>query len=153
MHHTRAVTFDPVAAYAWLQQPSTAYPQLTRAQSLGVDDELSGVGVEGFLATVQDVLAAQPDGLRRPGDITGVDLWLIPDGEILDQGALITMDLANGVRLCTLYQDVKAFAARGRRGIPAILSALHHIADQASFVMATYQAAHPEYSPRPAVPR
>jgi hypothetical protein len=74
-------------------------------------------------------------------------MWLIPDGDILDRGALITVHLANGVRLCTRYQDNKDFANRDQRGTPAVLSALRHIADQASLVVATYEAAHPEYAP------
>jgi hypothetical protein len=151
VHRTRALTFDPVAATAWLQTPSTDDPDMTRAESLGIHDEVTGLGLGGFLATVDDVLAAQPHGLHRRPDIIGVELWLIADGEILGRGALITVDLANGVRLCSLHQDVKDFADRDQRGIPAVLSALHHIADQASLVMATYQAANPGYAPDPAV--
>jgi hypothetical protein len=147
VHRTTALTFDPAAAQAWLRQPSDQFADMTRAESLGVDDELTGPGMEGFLATVDDVLAAQPDGLHRRADITGVELWLIPDGDILDQGALITVDLANGVRLCTLHQDITDFADRDQHGIPAILSALQHIANQASLVVTTYEGAHPEYSP------
>jgi hypothetical protein len=143
--------FDPAAARAWLRQPSNRFEGLTRADSLGVDDELTGPGVEGFLATVDDVLAAQPDGLHPRADVTGVELWLIPDGDILDQGALITVDLANGVRLATLHQDIEDFADRDERGIPAVLSALHHIANQASLVVTTYETALPEYSPDLAV--
>jgi hypothetical protein len=126
---------------------------MTRADSLGVDDELTGPGVEGFLATVDGILAAQPDGLRRRADITGVELWLIPDGDILDQGALITVDLANGIRLASLHQDIKDFANRDQHGIPAVLSALRHIANQASLVVGAYEAAHPEYTPQLAVSR
>ena len=153
MHRTKALTFDPVTAQAWLGQPSGQFADMTRADSLGVDDELTGPGVEGFLATVDDVLAAQPEGLRRRADIAGVELWLIPDGEVLDQGALITVDLANGIRLASLHQDIKAFANRDQRGIPAVLSALRHIASQASLVVGTYEAAHPEYAPGQAVAR
>jgi hypothetical protein len=153
VHRTRAVTFDPVAAHAWLQEPSTESPDLTRAESLGIDDEMTDPGVGGFLAAVDDVLAAQPGGLHRRGDITGVELWLIHDGAMMEEGGMITVDLANGLRLSTLYQDIKDFADRGQRGIPAVLCALDHIADQASLVVATYQAAHPDYSPEPAVSR
>ena len=78
----------------------------------------------GFLNTIDAVLAAEPDGLHRRADISRVELWLIPDGEILDQGALITVDLADGVRLCTLHQDIKDFAYRDQHGIPAVLSAM-----------------------------
>ena len=153
MHRTKALTFDSAAAQAWLRQPSDRFADMTRADGLGVDDELTGPGMEGFLATVDDVLAAEPDGLRRRADVTGVELWLIPDGEILDQGALITVDLANGVRLCSLHQDIKDFASRDQRGVPAVLSALRHIAQQASLVVGTYEAAHPEYAPDLAVAR
>ena len=153
MHRTRALTFEAATAQAWLRQPSDRFPDLTRAESLGVDDELTGPGIEGFLATVDDVLAEGPDGLCRRADITGVELWLIPDGDILDQGALITVDLADGVRLCTLHQDIKDFANRDERGIPAVLSALRHIADLVCQLLATYQRAHPDYSAAVAVPR
>ena len=142
MHRTTAITFDPAAAQAWLRQPSDQFADMTRAESLGVDDDLTAPGIEGFLATVDEVLAAQPDGLHRRADITGVELWLIPDGDILDQGALVTVDLANGVRLATLHQDIKDFANRDQRGIPAVLSALGHIANQTSLVVGTYEAAH-----------
>jgi hypothetical protein len=148
-----ALTFDDAAAQAWLCQASERFADMTRAEGLGVDDELTGPGMDGFLAAVDDVLAARPDGLHRRADVTGVELWLIPDGDILDQGALITVDLANGVRLCTLHQDIKDFANRKQRGIPAVLSALKHIANQASLVVATYEAAHPDYTPELAVRR
>ena len=153
MHRTKALTFDSAAAQAWLRQPSDQFPDQTRADSLGVDDGLTRPGMEGFLATVDDVLAAQPDGLHCRADIAGVELWLIPDGDILDQGALITVDLANGVRLCSLHQDIRDFANRDQRGIPAVLSALRHIACQASLVVGTYESAHPGYAPELAVSR
>ena len=58
MHCTPPLIFDPAAAQAWLLQPSDTHHGLTRAESLGVDDELTAPGVEGFLATVDDVLTA-----------------------------------------------------------------------------------------------
>ncbi len=132
MYRTPPLTFDPAAVRAWLRQPSDEFEDTSRAESLGVDDELTAPGVEGFLNTVDDVLAASPVGLHRRADITAVDLWLIPDGDVLDQGALITVDLANGVRLATLHQDIKDFADRDQHGIPAVLSALAHVANQAA---------------------
>jgi len=144
VHRTRALTFDPTAAQAWLQRPSDT-DGFTRAESLGVDNELTGPGGEGFLATVDDVLAAQPDGLHRRADITRVQLWLIPDGDILDQGAIISVDLTSGIRLATLHQDIKDFADRDQRGIPSVLSALAHIANQVSLLLDTYQTANPQY--------
>jgi hypothetical protein len=144
VHRTPPLTFDPVAAEAWLRQPSDTHGGLTRAESLGVDGEPTGRGGEGFLDTVDDVLTAWPDGLRRRGDVTAVDLWLIPDGDILGQGALITVDLAGGLRLATLHQDIKDFADRDQRGVPAVLSALAYIANQASRLVAAYHAANPQ---------
>ena len=146
MHRTPPLTFDPAAAEAWLRQPSGT-DGLTRADSLGADEDLFGRGLEGFLATIDDVLTAAPDGLRRRADIAGVLLWLIPDGDVLDQGALITVDLSNGVRLATLHQDIKDFADRDQRGIAAALSALAHIANQVSLLLDTYQRANPGYQP------
>ena len=118
MHRTPPLTFDPAAAQAWLLGPSDEFDDLSCAESLVVDDELTAPGVEGFLRSVEDVLAAWPDGLRRHADVTAVGLWLIPDGDVLDQGALITVDLANGLRLATLHQDVRDFADRDQRGVP-----------------------------------
>ncbi len=57
MHYTPPLTFDPSAAQAWLHQPSDAHPGLTRAEDLGVDEELTGRGAEDFLSTVRCVLA------------------------------------------------------------------------------------------------
>ena len=152
MHRTPPLTFDPAAAEAWLRQPSGP-DGLTRADSLGVDEDLFGRGLEGFLATIDDVLTAAPDGLRRRADIAGVMLWLIPDGDVLDQGALITVDLAGGLRLATPHQDIKDFADRDQRGIAAALSALAHIANQVCLLLDTYQRANPGYQPGTEVPR
>src|SRR6266536_397233 len=93
MYRTPPLTFDPAAVRAWLRQPSDEFEDTSRAESLGVDDELTAPGVEGFLNTV---------------------------------------DLANGVRLATLHQDIKDFADRDQHGIPAVLSALAHVANQAA---------------------
>jgi len=37
---------DPAAAQAWLRQPSDTHAELTRAETLGVDEELIGRGGE-----------------------------------------------------------------------------------------------------------
>jgi hypothetical protein len=139
--HTPALTFDPTIAEAWLREPSDT-AGLTRADSLGIDDDTFGRGQEGFLSTIDDVLTADPHGLSRRADIAEVMLWRIPDGDILDQGALITVDLNNGLRLASLHQDIKDFADHDQRGIAAVLSALAHIADQASLLVRDYQNTH-----------
>jgi len=141
VYDTPPLTVDPAAVQVWLAQPSDEYPDYSRAESLGVDDELTAPGVGGFLNTIDDVLAAQPHGLQRRADITGVELWLIPDGEVLDQGAVITVDLASGVRLASLHQDIKDFTGRDQHGIPAVRDALAHIANQVTLLMDTYHAA------------
>jgi len=139
------VTFDAAAAARWLCQPCPDLPEATRAECLGVDDELFGPGLEGFLATVSDVLAAEPAGLYYRADITAVLLWRIPDGDVLDQGALITVDLADGTRLATLHQDIKDFAERSQHGIPAAISALAQIGDQVNLLLERYQRTHPDH--------
>ncbi len=141
MYDTPALRVDPAAIRAWLAQPSGEHPDETRAEHLGVDDELTAPGIDGFLETIDDVLAAEPDGLHRRADITRVELWLIPDGEALAQGALITVDLADGVRLCTLHQDIRDFARRDQHGMPAVLTALAHIAHQVGLLLDTYHTA------------
>lgn len=57
MHSTPALTFNPAAAQAWLRQPSGT-DGCTQAESLGIDEDLFGRGLEGFLATIDDLLAA-----------------------------------------------------------------------------------------------
>jgi hypothetical protein len=81
---TSPLMFDPAAAQAWLRQPSDEFEDMSRAESLGVDDELTAPGVEGFLNTVDDVLAAPPDGLHRYADAAR---RLLTDGLALDAGA------------------------------------------------------------------
>lgn len=46
MHRTRALAFDPAAAQVWQRQPSDQFAEVTRADSLGVDDDLTGPGIE-----------------------------------------------------------------------------------------------------------
>ena len=141
MYDAPPLLVDPAAIQAWLAQPSDEFPDQSRAESLGVDDELTAPSVGGFLNTIDDVLAAEPHGLHRRADISRVELWLIPDGDVLDQGALITVDLADEVRLASLHQDIKDFAHRDQHGIPAVLAALAHIANQVSLLLDTYHAA------------
>ncbi len=145
----KPITFDPAAAAAWLREPCPDLPDATRAECLGVDADLFGPGLEGFLSTVDDVLSAEPAGLYRRADISAVTLWRIPDGDVLDQGALITVDLTNDVRLASLHQDIKDFADRPLRGIPAAVSALAHIAGQVRLLVERYQATNPGYRPHP----
>src|SRR4051794_17396419 len=145
VHSTKALTIDHDAVRAWLRQPSDESPEFTRAESHGVDDEVTGRGEEDFLPTVDRVLAAGPDGLHRRPDVSRVQLWPIPDGDVANQGALITVDLANGVRLASLHQDINNFADRDQRGIPAVLTALDHIAAQTCLLVDAYQATNPRY--------
>jgi len=144
VHHAQALTFDRAAVDAWLRQ-SSGTDGLTRAASLGIDEELFGAGIDGFLSTVDAVLTASPDGLHRRADITGVQLWLVPARDNLDQRAQIIVALANGVRLASPRQDIKDFADRQQRGIAAALSALAHVANQACLLVETYQAADTGY--------
>ena len=135
------ITFDPVAARAWCVAVNDEHPDLTNVQAIGVDDDF-GRDQEGFLATVAAVLYAWPPGLTRRSDVRVVLLWLTPDGDVLGQGALITVDLVDGVRLASLHQDLKDFADRADRGVATVLSALSalsHIAAQVSMLADTYQ--------------
>lgn len=141
------LTFNPAATEAWLRQPCPAIAEATRAECLGVDEEAFGPGLDGFLPALDDVLAAGPAGLDRRCDVTDVLLWLIPDGDILDQGALITVDLVDGIRLASSHQGVTAFADRGQRGIAAALAALAHIVDQVCLLVAGYERANPSTQP------
>ena len=150
MYDTKAFRIDPDAVRAWLRQPSAEDPDFTHAEQLGVDEDLTGPGLGGFLRDVRDVLAADPDGLHHRADVTRVQLWLIPDGDVLDHGAVITVDLAGGIRLAGLHQDVKDFAERGQRGVAAVLTALEHIAAQVCLLVDRYQAETASHSGSPA---
>jgi hypothetical protein len=145
VYDTPALIVDPAAVRAWLAQPSDEYPDLSRAESLGVDDELTAPSVGGFLDTIDDVLAAEPDGLHRRADIARVEMWVLPDGEVLGQGALITVDLTDGVRVASMHQDIKDFVHRDQHGTPAVLAALTHIANQVSLLLDSYHAANPRH--------
>lgn len=70
-----ALLFDPIAATRWLRAASTEHPGTTNADALGVDDELFGRGLEGFLTTVADAFAANPTVLVRRIDVLAVLLW------------------------------------------------------------------------------
>jgi hypothetical protein len=144
-----ALTCDPATVGAWLRSPSGEHPGCTNAETLGVDEECFGRRLCGFRRTVENVLLAWPDGLVRRADVEDVMLWLIPDVDVLDQGALITVDLTNRVRLASLHQDIKDFADRDARGVPAAVSALAHIAAQATLVLATFQRNTPDYQAPP----
>jgi hypothetical protein len=152
VHRTKAFTFDPAAAQVWLHRRS-GLPAFTVAEALNVDEESTGPTGEGFLSTVDNVLTAEPAGLRRRDDIVDVLLWRIADGGALDQSALITVDLANGIRLATLHQGALDFAGRDQRGVTAVLSALAHITAQACQVVAAYEHANPHYRPEPEASR
>ena len=142
----QALTFDAEAANTWLRAPSSEYRDVTNAEAAGIDEALYGPGLEGFLRGLEDVLSTEPlPGLTLRDDLGQIGLWLIPDGESLDQGALITVDLTNGVRLATLHQEVKDFADRDASGIPAVLAALGHVAAEVCRVVETYEAANPNY--------
>ncbi|MGH3737831.1 MAG: hypothetical protein ACRDT6_19800 [Micromonosporaceae bacterium] len=140
----RAVTFDPVVAERWLRSPSAGSLGVSNAENLGVEPDYFGPDHE-FLRGVEDLLAGWPPGFRVRGDVRAVLLWLIPDGDALGQGALITVDLADGTRLASTHQDIKDFADREACGVPAALSALAHIAEQASRLVEGYQRVNPTY--------
>jgi hypothetical protein len=144
------MSVDAAAVEAWLRAPRSQHPGSTNADALGIDEEYFGRGEDGFLSTVEDLLYAWPPGLTRRGDIRDVLLWRIPDGDVLDQAAVITVDLANGVRLATLHQDLEDFADRDARGIAAATTALAHIAAQASMVLDTCQRTNPGHQVPPA---
>ncbi|GAA0903825.1 hypothetical protein GCM10009558_093570 [Virgisporangium aurantiacum] len=86
---------------------------------------------------------AEPDGLYRSSEVSRVELWLDFDSDMLHQGALITVDLADGVRLATARQHSEDFADRDQHDIPAILSALGQVADQVCTLVTAYHAVDP----------
>jgi hypothetical protein len=143
MHPTQPLTFDRAATAAWLRQPSGT-DGLTRADSLGVGEEPFGLGLDGFLATINEVLTARPDGLHRRADITRVQLWRVTDGEVLAQRARITV-LVNGTRLATGPQNINDVAERDQRGVAAALSVLAHITNQVCLLLDAHRRAHPGY--------
>jgi hypothetical protein len=137
---------DPGAVTAWLAAASDEHPQHSNADALDISPAF-GHGHPYFLSTVDNLVHANPDGLARRGDIHQVALWLIADGDIPDRGAIITVDLTNGLRLASTYQDARAFAGADAHGTTAALSALAHVAAQASQLVAGYQTRNPDYRP------
>jgi hypothetical protein len=85
-----AVDLDPVRTDAWLRSPSGEHPGATNAEALGIDPEDFRRDTDGFLSTVDDLLVAGPRGLLLGVDVDRIELWLIPDGDVLDCGALIS---------------------------------------------------------------
>jgi hypothetical protein len=142
----QALTFDPGAAEEWLRSPSSDDPDLTNAERVGIDESTYGPRYEGFLRGLDDVLWGEPPpGVTLRADLGQIGFWLIPDGEVIDQGALITVDLTNGIRLATLHQEIRDFAPSDARGIPALLCAIGHVAAEVCRVVETYEAANPHH--------
>lgn len=65
----------------------------------------------------------------------------------------VTVDLSNGLRLASLHQDIKDFADRDQRGFAAVLSALAHIADQASLLVRKHHNTHGDPAATSTAPR
>lgn len=134
-----AVDFDTAALRSWLAEPTRN--DTDRASELGID-EFFGRGHGHLLSGLRDLLAALSDKQSvwrlRPG-IEHVGFFRTFDGETSD-GAIIVVDLANGLRLAGPHQDHRGFASRDSRGIEAAIEALGSLALQANTIVTEYQA-------------
>jgi hypothetical protein len=145
-----AVTFDPDALHSWLAQPvpmpywaTEDDDPYTRADSLDIDDAFSrGSGNDLLNGLIGLLQALRDDGEQtawRLADAVGhIEFFRTDDGETCD-GALIYVDLANGLRLATLHQDFKDFASTEEAGVDAAVAGLTNIAQQANEVMRRYR--------------
>lgn len=138
-----AVHFNPDALRAWLAKPISSADSISTGEYLGIDETFSR-GDGNMLSFIDDVLADLTDEDKeqtawclQPG-IERVDFFRTFDGEWAD-GAIIIVDLDNGVRLASLHQDDKDFADLDSCGVDVVIEALDNIARQANRIVAKYQ--------------
>jgi hypothetical protein len=140
-HDKPAVVFDAGVFTAWLHSRSEQQPPLTWAEVFGIDSEVTCTS-EGFLPMLDDILSTPPAGLWLHGDVSGIGLWRIPDGDALDQGALITVDLTSDLRLASRHQDLDDLAPPGHRGAAAACAAMSHIVELADHLVTQHRQLH-----------
>ncbi|WP_203902849.1 hypothetical protein [Virgisporangium aliadipatigenens] len=137
------MAFDPAATRAWLQRPSRNNADITRAQAIGVLDDLS-YNDTTYPTVVEIVLMTQPEALLLGEGIAAVLLWPVRAEHVPDDAALVTVDVKKGIRLSSRIQYLSD-SGRSNRGIAAVLSGLAHIAEQACGLIADYEAANPQF--------
>jgi hypothetical protein len=135
-----AVTFDPSSLRAWLAQPYGDDGE--RADELGIDESF-GRAWGSLLHGLDYMLAALTDDnkqtvWRLQQSVDYIDMFRTYDGEGYD-GAIIVVDLDNGLRLASLHQDCDDFADRDSHGITAAVEALSSLADMANALVTEYQ--------------
>jgi hypothetical protein len=135
-----AVSFDTTTLRSWLAEPTG--DDSTRADELGIDEFFSRA--HGYLLSgLHDLLAALADDDEQsvwrlqPG-IEHVGFFRTFDGET-DDGALIVVDVAGGLRLASLHQDHRDFASLDSHGTDAAIEALTNLAAEANRIVARYQ--------------
>jgi hypothetical protein len=135
-----AVCFDPAALRSWLAEPTG--DEGTRADELGIDEFFSQA--HGYLLSgLDDLLAALADDDEQtvwrlqPG-VEQVAFLCTFDGET-DDGALIVVDLAGGLRLASLHQDHRDFASLDSHGTDTAVEALTNLALEANRIVVAYQ--------------
>lgn len=136
-HATRrvAIAFNREVVREWLLH-SDEGRELTR--QLAIDDpRLFGVDRAGFLTTVEDLIDAYPDGVDVRSDIDLVAVFRTVSGTSWHDGALVTVDLTNGIRLASVHQEATDFS--GRRGLEAALDALEHVSALVNDLVDVYE--------------
>lgn len=135
------VRCDPERCRRWLGAAPSGRQAPTRAAWLDIDDDF-GIARPGALQALENLLGAQPAGFTLPTGLDRVALWRIPDGDVLDQGALITLDLSSargGLRLASSHLDLDHLAPFDLCGIAAVCASLQHVAEVANQILRSYR--------------
>lgn len=144
-----ALIFDPAGLRAWLAvstQHGTGEHgyQSTLAENLNIDQTYGRSG-EGALSGLENLLnAMREDGEQTAWfwaigyDVKDVGVFRTHDGATCN-GALIHVDLENGLRLSSPHQDHHDFASTEATGVDAAVSALMNVAVQANALVTSYR--------------
>ena len=135
------IVFDPVACRAWLEAGA--------AGEAGIDDRFRtadltvAAGLEELLALLNH--DATQRAWRPAAQVHQVLIWRTGDGDGIDGGGLLTVDLdypLGRIRLGSLHQGFDDFIADAATyGIDAAVEALGHVADVVNHTYAIFGAA------------
>jgi hypothetical protein len=115
------------AARVWLRDGA--------ADDLGIDESFNSHDLT-IVARLEELLYhlgnyGQPDILTVAAPLTNVSIWRTADGDGIDGGAIITIDLTIGdrpIRLATLHQGFNDFTLdEATSGIDAAIESLRHV--------------------------
>jgi hypothetical protein len=155
-----AVRFDPDGLRAWLTADCEPGCNWTRAEDLGVDGEWFGsvnsgespvARIEQLVAELcghGELSAEGTDFWQLADDVKDVAIFRTADGDGVDGGGLICVDLVNEVRLASLHQDGSDFDGCGPTGVDAAVAGVQYVAWKANELVDRYRKAQQESRPR-----